>query len=93
MGAVPATLPTVSVEIFVIKGGLDAPAKTRLIAGSTEIIGRHLGIADRIPVYIVIHEIAETNWGIFGSNPDLAALRATSLDAPSISPSSPTNNE
>jgi phenylpyruvate tautomerase PptA (4-oxalocrotonate tautomerase family) len=87
MGAVPATLPIVSVEIFVIEGGLDAPAKKRLIPGVTEIIGRHLGIADRVPVYIVIHEIAETNWGIFGSNPDLAALRATSLDAPAISPS------
>jgi len=90
MGAVPATLPVVSVQIFVIEGGLDAPAKKRLIPGVTEIIGRHLGIVDPVPVYIVIHEIAEKNWGIFGSNPDLAALRATSLDAPAISPSSPT---
>lgn len=84
MGAVPATLPIVSVQIFAIEGGLDAPAKKRLITGATEIIGRHIGIADRVPVYIVIHEIAEANWGVFGSNPDLAALRATSLAAPAI---------
>ena len=84
MGASPATMPVVSIQIFVIEGGLDADAKKRLIPGVTEIIGRHLGMNERIPVYIVIQEIAEANWGIFGSNPDLAALRATALDAPAL---------
>jgi Uncharacterized protein, 4-oxalocrotonate tautomerase homolog len=84
MGATQATMPVVSIQIFVIEGGLDADAKRRLIPGVTEIIGRHLGIAERVPVYIVIQEIAEANWGIFGSNPDLAALRATPLDAPAM---------
>lgn len=84
MGAVPATLPIISVQIFVIKGGLDAAARKRLIPGATAIIGRHLDIADRIPVFIVIQEIAAANWGTFGSNPDLAALRASPLDAPAI---------
>jgi len=84
MGAAPATFPIISVQIFVIEGGLDAPARKRLIPGVTEIMGRNLGIAERIPIHIVIQEIAEANWGIFGSNPDLAALRASSLDAPTI---------
>jgi phenylpyruvate tautomerase PptA (4-oxalocrotonate tautomerase family) len=84
MGAVPATMPVISVQIFVIEGGLDGRAKKRLIPGVTEIIGRYLPITDRVPVYIVIQEIAEVNWGIFGSNPDLAALRATPLNAPAI---------
>jgi phenylpyruvate tautomerase PptA (4-oxalocrotonate tautomerase family) len=84
MGASPATMPVVSIQIFVIEGGLDANAKKLLIPGVTEIIGRHLGISERLPAYIVIQEIAEANWGIFGSNPDLAALRATALDAPAL---------
>lgn len=84
MGAAPASLPIISVQIFVIKGGLDAAARKRLIPGVTAIIGRHLGITERIPVFIVIQEIAAANWGIFGSNPDLAALRASPLDAPAI---------
>ncbi len=84
MGGTVATKHVVSVQIFVIDGGLDAAAKRRLIPGATEIIGRQMGLSEDVPVYIVIQEISEANWGIFGSNPDLAALRATPIDAPAI---------
>ncbi|MGV6876300.1 tautomerase family protein [Pseudochelatococcus sp. B33] len=84
IGEQPAKSNAISVQIFVLKGGLDADAKKKLITGATAIFGRQLGIPDRVPIYVVIQEIAEANWGIFGSNPDLAVLRATPLDAPAI---------
>lgn len=86
MGEEPATTNIVSIEIFVIAGGLDGGAKIKLIEGVTAIFGRQLGIADPVPVYIVIHEIPEKNWGIFGANADLAALRASPADAPALHP-------
>jgi 4-oxalocrotonate tautomerase family enzyme len=84
MGGEPATAKVVSVQVFVIEGGLDNEAKKKLIQGATAIFARHLGAAGRIPVYIVIHEVPETNWGIFGKNADLAALRASPVDAPAL---------
>jgi phenylpyruvate tautomerase PptA (4-oxalocrotonate tautomerase family) len=84
MGEQPASLSVVSVQIFVIAGGLDADAKKKLIKGTTEIFGQHLCVTEPVPVYIVVHEIAEANWGIFGENPDLAALRSSPADAAAI---------
>lgn len=84
MGDRPATLDVVSAQIFVIEGGLDADAKKRLIKGVTEIIARPLAPSDRPPVYIVIQEIPEIAWGIFGHNADLAALRASSASASAL---------
>ena len=81
----PATLIAVSVQIYVIKGGLDNAGKRRLIQGTTLIVGRycatHTGL---IPVYVVIHELPESNWGIFGENANLAALRSSAIDLPAL---------
>jgi phenylpyruvate tautomerase PptA (4-oxalocrotonate tautomerase family) len=68
----------------VIQGGLDDTAKRKLISGATEILGRHSGAQGRIPVYVVIHEMPEINWGIFGETANLAALRASPTDAPAL---------
>lgn len=84
MGGSPANLPIVSVQIYTIAGGLEAAAKKQLISGTTGIIGKHLAKGDRPPVYIVIHEVDEANWGIFGSNPDLAQMRSAPIDAPAL---------
>ena len=84
MGEERATTAIISAQIYVIEGGLDVEAKKTLINGATAIFGRYLKVADRIPVYIVIHEIAESNWGIFGNNANLAALRSSAADAPAI---------
>lgn len=84
MGADLATLDVVSAHIFVIDGGLDGPAKSKLIDGATDIFGRRLSVTDRIPVYVVIHEIPESNWGIFGATADLKALRASPIGLPSL---------
>jgi phenylpyruvate tautomerase PptA (4-oxalocrotonate tautomerase family) len=83
-GSEEAKLDVVSMEIFVIKGGLTDEAKDRLITGATAILNACLGSPQRPPIYIVIHEVQEVNWGIFGMKADLAALRNSSIDAAAI---------
>lgn len=84
MGAELAYARIISAQMFVIAGGLDDEAKKRLIQGATQVLGRHSGASGRAPVYIVLHEIPEIDWGIFGETAALAALRASSPDAPAI---------
>ena len=83
MGGEPATLKIVSLQVFSIAGGLDDDGKRRLIEGATAIMGRYLG-GDPAPVHVVIHEIAESNWAMAGTTADLAAMRATAIDAPAL---------
>ena len=84
MGDRPATRKIISLQVYVIEGGLDDDGKRKLIGGATEILGRHSGAEGRIPVYVVIHDVPEINWGIFGEIADLAALRASPIDAPAL---------
>lgn len=85
MGDSPATLRVVSVQIHIIKGGLDDTGKRRLIQGTTTIAGRYCGThTGLMPVYVVIHEFPESNWGIFGDNADLEALRSSPPDAAAL---------
>lgn len=84
MGEEEATTNVVSVQIFVIEGGLDSDAKMRLVEGASTIFGRQLGTSDLIPVYIIIHEVPEENWGIFGRKADLAAFRTSPIDAAAL---------
>jgi phenylpyruvate tautomerase PptA (4-oxalocrotonate tautomerase family) len=81
MGDEPAWLPVVALQAYVLAGGLDSAGKRKLIEGATAILDRGSGRTSVAPVYVVIHEIAEENWGIFGKEADLAALRASSPDA------------
>ena len=53
---------------------LDEEAKKKLIEGATAILDRRPS-GTVAPVYVVIHEIEEANWGIFGQQADLAASR------------------
>ncbi len=87
MGDEPARLPVVTLQIYVLAGGLNAVGKRRLIEGATAILDRRPDGMSAAPVYVVIHEVAEENWGIFGRQADLAALRASAPDAPAIYPS------
>lgn len=84
MGDAPAWLPVVTLQIYVLRGGLDQDGKRKLIDGATAILDRRRDGTSVAPVYVVIHEVAEEDWGIFGHQADLAALRASPLDAPSI---------
>ncbi|KRF06898.1 4-oxalocrotonate tautomerase [Paenibacillus sp. Soil766] len=81
MGEEEATTNVVSVQIFVIEGGLDSDAKKRLIERATIIFGQQLGTSNLMPVYIIIHEVLEENWGIFGRKADLVAYRTSPIDA------------
>ncbi len=84
MGDDPARLAVVTLQIHVLAGGLDGTGKCRLIEGATAILDRRPAGMSVAPVYVVIHEVAEENWGIFGLQADLAALRASVPDAPAI---------
>lgn len=84
MGDEPARLPVVTLQIYVLAGGLDAAGKRRLIEGATAILDRRPDGTAVAPVYVVIHEVTEENWGIFGRQADLAALRASAPYAPEI---------
>lgn len=84
MGAEPAYLPIVTLQIYVLAGGLDNDGKRMLIEGATTILDRRPDDTPLAPVYVVIHEVAEENWGIFGRQADLAALRASAPGAPVI---------
>ena len=84
MGDQPARLPVVTFQIYVLAGGLDGAGKRRLVEGATAILDRRSDGTAVAPVYVVIHEVAEENWGIFGRQADLAALRASAPDAPAI---------
>ena len=82
MGGEPATLGIVSLHVYTVAGGLDEGGKRRLIEGATAIVAQYGG--SRTAVHLVIHEIAEGNWGMAGATADLAAMRATPIDAPAL---------
>ena len=84
MGDQPARLHVVTLQIYVLTGGLNGAGKRRLIEGATAILDRRPNGTAVAPVYVVIHEVAEENWGIFGRHADLAALRASAPDAPAF---------
>lgn len=54
--------------------------RKKLIEGATELLGRHEGLEGRIPAYVVIREVPEADWGIFGKQGDLEALRHLAAD-------------
>lgn len=84
MGGAQAHAPIISAQMFVIAGGLDETAKKKLIKGATEILGRHSAAHGKVPVYIVLHEIPEIDWGFLGETADLDAMRASPLDKPPL---------
>jgi phenylpyruvate tautomerase PptA (4-oxalocrotonate tautomerase family) len=66
----------VGLFVYAIEGGLDAESKQRLIAGATAILGEHAeSTRDQMPLYVVIREVPEVNWGMYGKQVSLAALR------------------
>lgn len=76
-GGKPGGTKIISFEVNVIEGGLDAEAKKQLIAFLTEAVRKHTGIPleDRVPVFVLIRDVPEENWGMFGKPVTLEALR------------------
>ena len=68
--------PLVALVANTLEGGLDGDSKKKLIADATGILREHAGAkGDQLPVYVVIHEVPEIDWGMYGQQVSLAALR------------------
>lgn len=74
-GGAAAASATVVLEVFALEGGLDTAARTRLIAESTEILGTHAVSDSDVPVFVVINETPEADWGMLGKQVELETLR------------------
>ena len=76
-GGEVASHPIIALLIRAIMGGLDEPAKKRLIEEGTAILGKYAAIGEaKTPAYVAIQEIPEINWGMYGKQVDLSAMRA-----------------
>jgi len=76
-GGQVAPNPLIRLLVFALEGGLDAESKQKLIADATAILSEHAeSTGDPVTVYVVIREVPEVNWGMFGKQVSLAALRA-----------------
>lgn len=65
-----------SLKVYALKGGFDAAAKKRMVEDATAILGKYSHSADGpVPVYVVIIEIPEENWGMYGQQVHLAAMQ------------------
>jgi phenylpyruvate tautomerase PptA (4-oxalocrotonate tautomerase family) len=63
--------------VLALEGGLDAESKQRLIGDATAILSEHAeSTGNPVTVYVVIREVPEVNWGMYGKQVSLAALRA-----------------
>jgi phenylpyruvate tautomerase PptA (4-oxalocrotonate tautomerase family) len=63
--------------VYALEGGLDGASKQKLIAEATGILTQHAGShADQAAVYVVIREVPEIDWGMYGKPVSLDALRA-----------------
>jgi phenylpyruvate tautomerase PptA (4-oxalocrotonate tautomerase family) len=72
-----ASRPIIALLINAIKGGLDDPAKKRLIEEGTAILGKYAVIGEgKVPAYVSVQEMPEINWGMYGKQVDLSAMRA-----------------
>jgi phenylpyruvate tautomerase PptA (4-oxalocrotonate tautomerase family) len=77
MGGEVAASPLIALVVRALEGGLDGASRQKLIAGATAILREHTGLKDdQVPVYVVIHEVPEEDWGMYGKQVSLAALRA-----------------
>lgn len=75
-GGAPAATATVVLEVYALEGGLDDAARTRLVAEATEILRTHASDGSDVPVFVVINETPESDWGMSGEQVRLDALRA-----------------
>jgi phenylpyruvate tautomerase PptA (4-oxalocrotonate tautomerase family) len=71
-----AERPLIALVANTLEGGLDPDSKKKLIADATAILREHAGAnGDQLPVYVVIHVVPELDWGMYGQQVSLAALR------------------
>ena len=73
----------ISLEVNAFQGGHTVSSKQALIERFTKAIGQHAGIAAaaRVPVYILLRDVPESDWGVFGSTTTLNELHHPPADA------------
>jgi phenylpyruvate tautomerase PptA (4-oxalocrotonate tautomerase family) len=74
-GGMAAKTRVMSLIVYALEGGLDEKSRSNLIAGATEILGRHSGFTAPVPAYVVINEVPEASWGMFGQAVNLEKMR------------------
>lgn len=76
-GGRPGGTEVIAVEVNFFEGGLDDDGKRALYQRYTERVGEHAGLPQgaRVPVYIVLREVAPTDWGVFGRTTRIEELR------------------
>lgn len=76
-GGNPVKNNFIALEINVIQGGYSASTKRALIAAATEALEKFGNLAKDEPrrVYVLVREVAESNWGFDGNLIDLEELR------------------
>jgi phenylpyruvate tautomerase PptA (4-oxalocrotonate tautomerase family) len=69
--------PVIALEVNAFQGGLDPEAKKRLFRRFTDAIRTYARIPDDAlaPVYVVVRDVLESDWGVFGSTITLEELR------------------
>ncbi len=76
-GGAEAEGPRLTLVVYALLGGLTTASRQRLISGATAILGRHAGLDGQVPAYVVVHEIPEASWGMFGETVSLEKMRAS----------------
>ncbi|MBS7564746.1 tautomerase family protein [Mucilaginibacter sp. Bleaf8] len=72
----------ISLEVNAFAGGLDVAAKQLLIENLTACIHKHAAVVPDAPapVYIIIRDVPDTNWGVSGKTIKLQDMRLPSVD-------------
>lgn len=82
-GGQTAGTNVISLEVNALQGGHTIASKQALIAQFTEAIRPHAGIAADalVPVYILLRDVPESDWGAFGQTTTLNELHHPPADA------------
>ncbi|HDS9666980.1 tautomerase family protein [Klebsiella pneumoniae] len=74
----------IALEVNAFEGGLNDQDKKSLIKRFTDAIKKysvHSDKGDATPVYIILRDVKDTNWGVFGDRITLDDLRNPPVDA------------
>jgi phenylpyruvate tautomerase PptA (4-oxalocrotonate tautomerase family) len=75
-------IPLISLHAYTLEGGMNHEARTIFIGGATEVLRQNVErVAGEATVYVAIHEIPESGWGMNGRHVALSDLRKDQ-DAP-----------
>lgn len=85
-GGKPGGTRVITVDVNAFEGGHDNSAKRLLYQRFTEAIGKHLGSPEgaRVPVYILLRQVHDTNWGVFGRTTTIHEVRTPHPTEPAI---------